>query len=54
MLHPNCLVRVLEDCDKAMKRAVKSKKKETGHESADLFEKAIRALKEYAEEFHPE
>jgi hypothetical protein len=45
---------MLEACDKAMQRAVKSKKKETGHESADAFDKAIRALKDYAEEFHPE
>jgi hypothetical protein len=45
---------MLEDCDKAMQRAVKSKKKETSHESADIFDKAIRALKDYAEEFHPE
>ncbi len=44
-------VRVLEKCDKAIDRAVKSRK--TASEEANhYFEAAIRRLKDYDVEFH--
>jgi hypothetical protein len=48
---PDSHVRVLEKCDKAIDRAVKSRK--TVSEEADhYFEAAIRRLKDYDVEFH--
>jgi hypothetical protein len=45
---------MLEACDKAMKRAAKLKKKDMHHESDQAFEAAIRELKDYAKQFHPQ
>jgi len=48
---PDSHPRVLEKCDKAIDRAVKSRK--TVSEEADhYFEAAIRRLKDYDVEFH--
>jgi hypothetical protein len=49
--HSDSILRLLEECDTAIARAVKSGDKKLG-DTNERFDQAIRKLRAYAREFH--